>query len=39
MLVWKARALGPAPRLIGPLVRARQLRIEAQLGLDEDRAR
>jgi glycosyltransferase involved in cell wall biosynthesis len=39
MLVWKARALAPAPRLIGPLVRARQLRIEAQLGLDEDRAR
>jgi hypothetical protein len=39
MLVWKARALRPAPRLIGPLVRARQLRIEEQLGVDEDRAR
>jgi hypothetical protein len=33
MLVWKARALMPAPRLIGPLVRRRQLRIEEQLGI------
>ena len=39
MLVWKARALAPAPRLVGPFVRSRQLRIEAQLGLDEDRTR
>jgi hypothetical protein len=39
MLVWKARALAPAPRFVGPFVRSRQLRIEEQLGLDEDRAR
>ena len=31
-LVWKARVMAPAPRLIGPLVRARQLRIERELG-------
>jgi glycosyltransferase involved in cell wall biosynthesis len=34
MLVWKARALSPAPRLVGPLVRARQLRIERRLDFD-----
>ena len=33
MLVWKARTMGAAPRLAGPLVRARQLRIERKLGL------
>jgi glycosyltransferase involved in cell wall biosynthesis len=39
MLVWKARALAPAPRLVGPLVRARQARVENSLGLDDERAR
>jgi glycosyltransferase involved in cell wall biosynthesis len=39
MLVWKARALAPAPRLIGPVVRARQLQIEARLGIGQDRLR
>jgi len=38
-LVWKARALGTAPRVAGPLVRARQLRIEGRLGLGPDRLR
>ena len=33
MLVWKARALAPAPRLLGPLVRRRQLGIEKRLGI------
>jgi glycosyltransferase involved in cell wall biosynthesis len=33
MLLWKARVLRPAPRLLGPLVRSRQLRIEKQLGI------
>ena len=33
MLVWKARVLAPAPRLLGPLVRRRQLRIERGLGI------
>lgn len=31
-LVWKARVMALAPGLIGPLVRARQLRIESDLG-------
>ena len=31
MLLWKARVMRPAPRLLGPLVRARQLRIERHL--------
>ena len=35
MLVWKARVMLPAPRLMGPLIRARQLRIERTLGVDE----
>jgi glycosyltransferase involved in cell wall biosynthesis len=39
MLRWKARALGPAPRLVGPLVRARQLRIERALGMGEEHIR
>jgi len=34
MLVWKARALTFAPPLAGPLVRARQLRIEQWLGME-----
>ena len=33
MLVWKARALTPAPRLTGPFVRSRQMRIERRLGV------
>lgn len=32
-LVWKARALSAAPTLTGPLVQARQSRIDARLGL------
>ena len=36
MLVWKARVMRPAPWLVGPLVRARQLRIERQLGFESD---
>jgi glycosyltransferase involved in cell wall biosynthesis len=35
----KARVLGVAPRLTGPLVRRRQLRIEQTLGLDEGHVR
>jgi glycosyltransferase involved in cell wall biosynthesis len=38
-LVWKARALRVAPRLVGPLVRARQLRIESEVGFDEGHIR
>ena len=38
-LVWKARTLAPAPRLLGPLVRARQLRIERRLGIGPERLR
>jgi hypothetical protein len=38
-LVWKARALTPAPRILGPLVRARQLRIERRLGIGPERFR
>jgi len=33
MLVWKARVLAPAPKLAGPIVRARQLAIERRLGI------
>ena len=39
MLRWKARVLRPAPRLVGPLVRARQLRIERALGMTEEHVR
>ena len=39
MLVWKARVLAPAPRVVGPLVRARQVRIERRLGLSEEHVR
>jgi hypothetical protein len=39
MLLWKARVLRPAPRLVGPLVRARQLRIERALGMTEEHMR
>jgi glycosyltransferase involved in cell wall biosynthesis len=38
-LVWKARTLSVAPRLIGPLVRARQLRAERAIGFDEGHIR
>lgn len=38
-LVWKARILRAAPWLTGPLVRARQLRIEDQVGLGEGHLR
>jgi glycosyltransferase involved in cell wall biosynthesis len=38
-LVWKARALRAAPWLTGPLVRARQLRIESSVGFDEGHVR
>ena len=31
-LVWKARVMRLAPRLAGPLVRARQVRIEDRIG-------
>lgn len=39
MLVWKARLIKLAPPLTGPLIRARQLRIERQLGLGPDHIR
>jgi glycosyltransferase involved in cell wall biosynthesis len=39
MLRWKARVLAPAPRLVGPLVRARQVRLERSLGLTEEHVR
>ena len=39
MLRWKARAMAPAPRLVGPIVRARQLRIERSLGMGEEHVR
>jgi glycosyltransferase involved in cell wall biosynthesis len=39
MLRWKARVMGPAPRLVGPLVRARQLRIERSLGMGKEHRR
>ncbi len=39
MLVWKARAIAPLPRLAGPLLRARQLRIERALGIGEGHTR
>ena len=39
MLLWKARVLRPAPRLVGPLVRARQLRVERALGMTEEHVR
>jgi glycosyltransferase involved in cell wall biosynthesis len=39
MLVRKARLLAPAPWLTGPLVRARQLRIERRLGMEAGHTR
>lgn len=38
-LVWKARVLRAAPWLTGPLVRARQLKIEGAIGFDEGHVR
>lgn len=38
-LVWKARLLRPAPLVAGPLVRARQLRIERRLRIGPERLR
>jgi glycosyltransferase involved in cell wall biosynthesis len=38
-LRWKARLLGVAPGLAGPLVRARQLRIERRMGFEEGNVR
>jgi glycosyltransferase involved in cell wall biosynthesis len=38
-LVWKARVMRFAPRLVGPLVRARQLRIEERVGFEEGHVR
>jgi glycosyltransferase involved in cell wall biosynthesis len=38
-LVWKARILGLAPGLVGPLLRARQLRRENRLGFDAGHVR
>jgi glycosyltransferase involved in cell wall biosynthesis len=38
-LVWKARVMRFAPRLVGPLVRSRQLRIEERVGFEEGHVR
>jgi glycosyltransferase involved in cell wall biosynthesis len=38
-LVWKARLLRPVPELVGPLVRARQARIRAKVGFEDEHAR
>jgi glycosyltransferase involved in cell wall biosynthesis len=38
-LVWKSRSLRLAPRLVGPLIRHRQDRIERQLGFEEGHVR
>jgi glycosyltransferase involved in cell wall biosynthesis len=38
-LVWKARVMSAAPPLAGPIVRARQLRIERQLGIRGEHVR
>ncbi|HUK94724.1 MAG TPA: glycosyltransferase [Gaiellaceae bacterium] len=38
-LVWKARVMRVAPRLVGPLVRSRQLRIEESIGFEEGHVR
>ncbi len=39
MLVWKARTMALAPELTGPLVRARQRRIENQIGFSSRHVR
>lgn len=38
-LQWKARVLSVAPRLVGPVVRARQLRIERSIHFDDRHVR
>jgi glycosyltransferase involved in cell wall biosynthesis len=38
-LVWKARVMAAAPPLLGPMVRARQLRIERRLGIGPEHLR
>jgi cellulose synthase/poly-beta-1,6-N-acetylglucosamine synthase-like glycosyltransferase len=38
-LVWKARLMSAAPPLAGPIVRARQLRIERHLGIRDEHVR
>jgi glycosyltransferase involved in cell wall biosynthesis len=38
-LVWKSRVLRVAPRLVGPLLRSRQTRIEDAVGFDEGHTR
>jgi GT2 family glycosyltransferase len=38
-LVWKARTMRVAPSLMGPIVRARQLRIEQRVGFEESHIR
>jgi glycosyltransferase involved in cell wall biosynthesis len=38
-LIWKARLLTPAPRLVGPLARRRQLSIERRLGFGPEHVR
>jgi glycosyltransferase involved in cell wall biosynthesis len=38
-LVWKSRVLRAAPRLAGPLLRSRQLRIEDAVGFEEGHVR
>ena len=38
-LVWKSRALRTAPQLVGPFVRARQLKLERRLGIGPERRR
>jgi glycosyltransferase involved in cell wall biosynthesis len=38
-LIWKARLLMPAPRLVGPLARRRQLSIERRLGFGPEHVR
>jgi glycosyltransferase involved in cell wall biosynthesis len=39
MLVWKGRVVSVAPGLLGPLVRARQLRIERRVGFERSDVR
>jgi hypothetical protein len=38
-LVWKARSMRLAPAILGPLVRARQVRIERRVGFEEGHVR
>jgi hypothetical protein len=38
-LVWKARLMSVAPRIVGPVVRRRQVRLERDLGIHEGHVR